>query len=264
MDWPNNVTVLGKEGIEIKEYPDLNTHVYGFSWDRGEIQEDILKDFGGLDEDRVNILVIHGDLLNKESKYLPLDKSILVHLGFDYIALGHIHKPIIISDKMAYCGSPEPLDFGETGEHGIIFGTISDGATSIDFIPFSKRIFIERPIEIDETMGYFDIINKIQECDNKESKGKNLYRIILKGILNSGIEVNVSDMERSLQDDFYYIEIVDETIIDYDLDELARDNRDNIVGYFIEEMKKKDLDDRINRQALYIGLEALLKGKVEL
>ena len=55
---------------------------------------------------------------------MPLDKNYLDQLGFDYIALGHIHKPIIISDNMAYCGSPEPLDFGEIGEHGIIQGII--------------------------------------------------------------------------------------------------------------------------------------------
>lgn len=262
VDWPKNVTILGSEGLEKKEFPMKNTNIYGYSWDRGEIHKDIFNSFDGLNKDRINILVIHGDVLNRESKYLPLDKNFLSKLGFDYIALGHIHKPTIFSDNMAYCGSPEPLDFGEIGEHGVIKGSITGSGTRIEFVPFSKRMFLEKHIEIDETMSYTDIIDKIQQC--AQDKNKNLYRITLKGILNPTVELNIKDIEKSLQDDFYYIEVVDDTTVDYDLDALLLENRDNIIGHFIEEMQKRDLEDRINRQALYIGLEALLKGKVEL
>lgn len=264
IDWPQNVTILGPGFLEKKEFKEKNTVIYGYSWDRGEVNEDIFCNFEGLDPDRINILLIHGDVLNKESKYLPLDKNLLLQMGFDYIALGHIHKPNIFSEKMAYCGSPEPLDFGELGEHGIIQGSITSDGTRIDFVPFSKRMFVEKEIELDETMGYMDIITKIQSCDDEKNKGKNLYRLVLRGILNPNVELNIKDVEKNLKDDFYYLEIVDDTIVDYDLDALASEYKDNIIGYFIEEMKKRDLNDKINRQALYIGLEALLKGKVEI
>ncbi len=262
--WPENVTIFETGTLHKKEFPDKNTHIYGYSWDKAEIDKDIFAHFPGLDRECINILLIHGDVLSRESKYLPLDKNLLLQLGFDYIALGHIHKPIIFSEKIAYCGSPEPLDFGEVGEHGIIQGKITKEGTNISFIPFSKRIFIEKEIELDETMGYVDIINRIQACDDRENKNKNLYRLILKGIISPTVDLNVKDIEESLKEDFYHIEIVDDTTIDYDLDALAEENKDNIIGYFIEEMKKKDLNNRINKQALYLGLEALLKGKVEL
>jgi DNA repair exonuclease SbcCD nuclease subunit len=264
VDWPENVTILGPGVLEKKEFPEKNTVIYGYSWDKGEVNEDIFRHFDGLDESKINILLIHGDVLNRESKYLPLDKNFLLQLGFDYIALGHIHKPVIFSEKMAYCGSPEPLDFGETGVHGIIQGSITSKGTNIDFVPFSKRIFVEKTIELSETMGYMDIISKIQGCDDEKNKSKNLYKLTLRGIIDPSVELNIKDMEQSLKDDFYYLEIVDDTTVDYDLDALARENKDNIIGYFIEEMKKKDLKDKVNRQALYIGLEALLKGKVGL
>ena len=262
VDWPENVTILGVNGLEKKEFPDKNTNVYGYSWSKGEIQEDLFHDFDGLNKDMINILVIHGDVLNGGSKYLPLNKNSLLELGFDYIALGHIHKPTIFSHKIAYCGSPEPLDFGEIGEHGIIKGSITDEGTRIEFVPFSKRMFLEMHININETMSYMDIIDKIKQC--AQDRDKNLYRIILRGILNPTVELSVKDIEKSLQDDFYHIEIVNDTVVDYDLTALKEENKDNIIGCFIEEMEKRDLKDRINRQALYIGLEVLLKGKVEL
>ncbi|HSH34895.1 metallophosphoesterase family protein, partial [Schnuerera sp.] len=195
--------------------------------------------------------------------YLPLDKKYLEQLGFDYIGLGHIHKPNIISSKMAYCGSPEPLHFGELGEHGIIQGNIELGNTQVDFVPFSSRKFLEKTIKVDETLGYIDIVGKIKQCDKKEERIKNFYRIKLEGIVNKDVDIDSQDMKKILEEDFYYMEIVDNTIIDYDLDRLEMDNKDNIIGYFIREMKNKDLEDRLNREALYIGLEALMKGKVE-
>ena len=165
---------------------------------------------------------------------------------------------------MAYCGSPEPLDFGETGDHGIIEGLIKDNRTKIKFLPFSKRIFLEEIINIDQTMGYVDIINKIRQADEDSKLKRNLYRIKLEGTLHRDINLNLEHMVKSLEDEFYYIELIDDTVMDYDLDRLEKENQDNIIGYFIKEMKNKDLEDKVIKQALYIGLEVLMEGKVEL
>ena len=262
IEWPKNVTLFNSKKLNKVEFADKNTVIYGYSWNSIENNKDLFNDFQGVDDNKTNILIVHGDLFNKESSYLPLDKNYLHSLGFNYIGLGHIHKPTILSNKMAYCGSPEPLDFGETGEHGIIEGFIDKDNTTIKFIPFSSRIFHEKTIKIDENMGYVDIINKIKQCDENKELKKNLYRIKLEGIVSREIELNIQDMTNSLANEFYYIELIDNTIIDYDLETLEQENKDNIIGYFIKEMKNKDLKDKIIRDALYIGLEALLKGKV--
>ncbi len=262
VQWPENVSIFGTEGVEKRDFPHKNTVVYGYSWPKGEMDEDIFKGFKGLDEGKTNILLIHGDAITKDNRYLPLDSNYLLNLGFDYIALGHIHKPTIISERIAYCGSPEPLDFGETGEHGIIQGYIKDGETHIDFIPFSMRNFLDKTIMLDESLGYGEILDRIRKCHSKEELRKNFYRISLKGLVSPEEKIVVSDMEKDLSNEFYYIEIIDHTRLDYDLDALERENKDNIIGYFIREMREKDLEDEVNRQALYLGLEVLMKGKV--
>lgn len=262
IDWPKNITIFNTEGLTEKEFSEKNTCIYGYSWDRGENSQNIFRNFTGLDKEKINILIIHGDIFDRESPYLPLDKNYLAQLGFDYIGLGHIHKPNIISEKIAYCGSPEPLHFGELGAHGIIQGTIEMGDTKIEFIPFSSRKFVEKTIEIHESLGYMDILEKIKQCDSKGEIKKNLYRIKLEGVVNSDVDIYIHDIEKSLEGYFYYLEIIDNTIIDYDLDGLELENKDNIIGHFINEMKEKDLEDKVMRDALYIGLEVLMKGKV--
>src|SRR5699024_9332339 len=122
IEWPENVYIFGNKNIEKFEFQELNTVIWGFSWEKNEYKSSDFLEVQDLDPNKTNILLIHGDLTNSESNYLPLDKNKLVSIGFNYIALGHIHKPKLISEKIAYCGSPEPLDFGETGVHGIIEG----------------------------------------------------------------------------------------------------------------------------------------------
>lgn len=38
---------------------------------------------------------------------------------YDYIALGHIHKPQNVTDRIRYCGSPRRLSFDENFEHSV-------------------------------------------------------------------------------------------------------------------------------------------------
>lgn len=259
IEWTENVTIFNEEGIQRKEFRNLNTVIFGYSWDSVEIREHNL--FSGvnetIDKDKNNILVLHGDV-GVNSSYLPLNLEDLNNLNMDYIALGHIHKPRIISDRIAYSGCPEPLDFGETGERGIIEGNIVDKRAEFKLLPFSKRKFVESKVVINEEMGYPDIMKEIRNVDtgNKEI---DFYRMDLTGFIQR--DISTKNLTKDLKDEFYHIEIKDNTILDYDLEDLERDNKDNIIGQFIISMKEKGLDNSIVKDALYLGLEVLLRGK---
>lgn len=259
IQWPNNVTIFGGQAIEKKEFEDLNTTIYGYSWDTNLIYENnLLQDLGKIvDKSKNNILVLHGDISNN-SDYLPLSLQDLNNLNMDYIALGHIHKPQILSSNIAYCGCPEPLDFGEEGERGIIEGTIIDKKVDIKFVPFSKRKFIVTDIELRENMSYLDIINNIKNIPlgNREN---DFYRINLKGYINKNIDIE--NIKRDLKDSFYHLEIINNTIWDYDLEQLEIENKENIIYHYITTMREKGIDDPVVKRALYLGLEVLLKGR---
>ncbi len=69
--------------------------------------------------------------------------------GFDYVALGHIHKHQVLSTNppSVYAGSPERIDFGEEREaKGYVSVTIepdqgNDRATSWTFVELPARVF---------------------------------------------------------------------------------------------------------------------------
>ena len=44
--------------------------------------------------------------------------------GYDYAALGHIHRPQQVSNRARYCGTPVPVSFDEQCEHSVSIVTI--------------------------------------------------------------------------------------------------------------------------------------------
>lgn len=51
--------------------------------------------------------------------------------GYDYVALGHIHTPQNINERVRYCGTPIPVNFGEKFEHSVSIVTIEKDKTPI-------------------------------------------------------------------------------------------------------------------------------------
>lgn len=263
INWDKNVYILDYEELDKISFDEDNIDIWGVSWYQKEKNKEYFRKVN-IDKDKFNVLLIHGDILDKNSKYLPLDKNEIENVGFDYIALGHIHKHQYITKNICYPGSPEPLDFGERGEHGIIEGTIDKDSITTRFIPISKRQYHIKTIKVDEKMSYNSIISNILDICSIENRNKDFYRIIIEGFIDRDIKDKMKDIEPTLADRFYFIQIVDKTKPDYDLDKLLSENENNIIGQFIKEMIKEGLYNKVINRSLYIGLEELLREKVSL
>lgn len=259
IQWSNNVyifnTFVDKVSIE-----ELNVDIYGLSWNRKHIEEKLFEQIEVQDKTRINILLAHGDIYG-ESKYLPIDKINLLKKGFDYVALGHIHKHDFIESNIAYPGSPEPLDFSETGKHGILEGAVGINHADIKFIPFSKREFKILELNVHEDMTLEDIIDLILNMLENEDHS-NLYRVIVKGCRDKDIKIDADYIKEKVESVIEYIEVKDETTLNYNLDSIKKENNTNIIGQFIDYMEQRGLEDEIVKDALYEGLETLLSEKV--
>ena len=91
-NWNENVKIFNST-IEKIEEPDCN--IYGYSFDDFYCNSCGIEDFLIEKNEKPNILVIHGNLdgSQKDDKpYNPISSKVLEEKGFDYVALGHIHK----------------------------------------------------------------------------------------------------------------------------------------------------------------------------
>jgi DNA repair protein SbcD/Mre11 len=253
--WNENVFILLEEDLDSVYFEEINTEIYGFSYHTREITEPKFHKIRPGCEERINILLGHGG----SSKNIPFDKKILESLGFDYIALGHIHKPQLITNRIAYSGSLEPIDKNEIGERGYILGELTKNETSditLTFIPNSKRQYIRVTLEVDQNTTNGTIIDYMKKAMNDRGM-EHMYIFTLKGSRDRDVHFNTESFLRYGN----ILEVVDDTKPDYDFNNLQRENEDNIIGLYIKKINEHNGDAVILDKALYYGMEALLGAK---
>ncbi len=254
--WSENVTFLGEKQLSYVDIPEINTRVWGFSYWEKEILD---SDYDDIDKniivkDRYNILLAHGG----DKTHIPINYNRVVAKGFDYVALGHIHKPYlfaketgVVASKIAYAGSLEPLNITETGKHGYIKGSIDENGTRISFIPIAKREYISLQVKINEHTTQIAFRNGIKKII--ETNGvNNIYRITVVGEKIQGVTWTKDFLDGIGN----IIEVVDETKLSLNIDELLEENKDNAIGLFIQKMKEKNHSEK----AMEYGLLALLNN----
>lgn len=253
-DFDSDTVVLPKDRATNAYLKDLNVCITGFSYGKPEYTERLLERMKPGKEGAYNILLGYGG----DRTHMPFSKERLARLGFDYIALGHIHKPQhILKNKMAFSGCLEPVTYHDTGRRGYILGEVdNEQGTRITWVPFNKTSYVNMALDVNIDNTNEDISAVIEEQINHLGNG-NIYRILLRGRIANDLELNLSALTKR----YYVNEIIDNTERDYDVNELFVNNQDNLVGRFIDRLADDEDDERheLHQKALLYGIEAMLK-----
>ena len=83
--------------------------------------------------------------------------------GFDYVALGHLHRAQVVSHRVRYCGSPLPYAFSEAGQRkGVwLIDLDAGGGAEIEQLelPEVRRLATIRGLMDDILHGYSDLVD---------------------------------------------------------------------------------------------------------
>lgn len=126
--WPENVHIFLHPAMESVAVPALDCRVYG----GGFVSMDcpgILEGFSAQQTERYAIGVLHGDPTNLSSPYCPITAAQIQESGFDYLALGHIHKGGSFRAGKTLCawpGCPMGRGYDEQGDKGALIVTVDD------------------------------------------------------------------------------------------------------------------------------------------
>src|SRR5574344_540494 len=164
--WSDNVKIFTNK-VEKIENNDVD--IYGYGFNEFEMQNSKIDEIFIENKNKINILITHGDVYNT-SNYNPININKLNNKGFDYIALGHIHK----RDEI-YPGSLISLGFDEQGKHGFIYGEINNNVLTKKFINVDDKEFIVEELDISNILSEEELIEKI----NLINTGNNFYEIKL-------------------------------------------------------------------------------------
>lgn len=255
-EWNNNVKIFDGN-VETVENEDVD--IYGFGFNNFYCKNSEVQNIEIKNKNKINILIMHGSLEGgniKDLEYNPLNKNKLKQLGFDYIALGHIHKIDYQTEenqRIVYPGSTISLGFDELGKHGVILGEITKEKINLEFLPIDNKEFKEEIIDVTDIYSVEELIEKINEI---EIQNNFFYKIILVGKRN--FEINIYYLYKFILKE-NIIKIKDKTQINIDIQKKAEEI--NLKGIFLNEILNDEKNGKIDKNTaekiIEIGLNVL-------
>ncbi|MDO5716901.1 MAG: DNA repair exonuclease [Tissierellia bacterium] len=225
---PKNFTLVREDGIVSLDFPSYQTTIWAHSWTQPSYEKNQVDkllsqrlDF----KNRFNIFMVHSGL-ETDGPYFPMSLKELPH-AFDYIALGHVHKPGVVDRNAAYAGSLEPLSMKETGTHGGILGMLDtvDESLQLYFSDLSLSEYLDVVVNVDEKT-----IQEIEKeiCGQKNGEKETALRVTLTGRMHHTIYPK--ELQAVLLEHFSKVQVRDARI-EY--------KEDHIENSFIDRLKKQ-------------------------
>jgi len=255
--WSENVTIFtGKiEKVENEEFC-----LYGYGFEDFQTKNSKIGEITLENKEKINILLAHINLDGSDKtgrEYNNLSSKMLKEIGFDYIAMGHIHKKNIEENtNIIYPGSTISLGFDELGKHGMVVGNLEKGKIELEFIKLDEKELKEVELDISEITTLEELLEKINEIELEENS---LYKILLLG--KRKIEINLYKLIKIIEQR-NIIKIKDKTTIGYNIKQMARE-KTTLRGIYVKELldrleneEEESNKERLER-ALEIGIELL-------
>ena len=207
-----------------------------------------------------NILVLHGEVGGRpDSPYDPITEEELAASGFDYVALGHIHRASGLKRAgktwYAWPGCPEGRGFDETGEKTVNLVTLGDdGVCTLETRCIAQRRYEELRVDVtgaDPLLAVHTLL--------PDETVRDVYRITLTGETEESPDLN--RLRLNLEELFFALQLRDETRPREALWDRAGD--DTLRGLFLKKLKAQyesapdEQARRVIEQAARWGLAAL-------
>ncbi|ANX11075.1 hypothetical protein ABE41_003590 [Fictibacillus arsenicus] len=181
LEWPKNVHFFQGSSTQTFCYERDGKTVaclHGFSYETSAVTDNRTIHFPEKRDEIYHIGILHGqaDGYSGHSRYAPFLLSELLKKGYDYWALGHIHKKMDLHDDppVRYSGNIQGRHSGETGEKGGYVVTLNGNHASSVFHATSDIEWHEAIIECEEAENLQEVITlceKIKDTYRHPHKG---------------------------------------------------------------------------------------------
>ena len=218
LEWPELTHRFGAGEVDIRQVCREGTpvaSVHGISFAKEAVTEDLSKRFQAHRTGGPEIAVLHANVGSNtgHAPYAPTTVPLLAEKGFDYWALGHVHRHQILragAPAIVYPGCAQSRHPNETGPKGCCVVTLSDsGETDVRFVATDVVRYGRERVDI-SVCGTVDAIQRTvaEACDklSEQAEGRHLVlRLTLTGRSPLQRELRHGDthveLENRLRDD---------------------------------------------------------------
>ena len=256
---PQNLKVFSDEWQSF-DYADVCVSGIKFT----PYNESVVYDKLSLDESKVNIVTLHGQIAgyvsDNDAELISLPR--LKEKYIDYLALGHIHEYAQgkLDDRgiYAYSGCLEGRGFDETCNKGFVEITVENGKVATEFINFATRTLNVFEYCVDGKIDWAVSRSEILTALRLNIKQSSLVKVVIKGERKPDFNVDVMGLSVSLNDMFFFAKVYDKTTVKVDENDYVHDK--SVRGEFVRAVWESSLSPEMKSKVIACGL-SVLKGE---
>lgn len=190
LDLPDNVHVFGTRKPETFALDELKVALHGQSFRQRDVTNNLVPDYPVPVSGAFNIGVLHTGLggMGGHANYAPCAIEDLTKKGYDYWALGHVHRASVLHEKphVVFPGNLQGRHARETGAKGASLVSVEDGdIVELTTVPCDVVRWAVLPVSLANAENIGDVIDRVHdaiEAAANEADGRLLAcRIVLEG-----------------------------------------------------------------------------------
>jgi len=184
--------------------------------------------------------------------HAPFDASELADAGIDHAFLGHYHVPRD-QERHTYPGNPDPLEFGEDGERGVVIATVhADGRVERTRHRVAVSEVHDIDLIVDGAAHSDDLIAAVRE---RLAPLGGCVRLTLVGELAPTLQLDLRELARLGPHLDGLMVRPGRLTVGYDLDAIGRET--TVRGQFVRSALDEVADPDLQRRVILTGLRAL-------
>lgn len=149
---PPNVKIFDAQRPETWLLPELGVAVHGQSYADREVAANLAEAYPDPVPGLFNVGLLHGLVSGSQGHavYAPCTRVQLAAKGYDYWALGHVHRAAVLQSQPAivYAGCLQGRHIRENGAKGCFKVTVADGNLRTEFVPLDVLRWLEIQIDV--------------------------------------------------------------------------------------------------------------------
>ena len=201
IDFPENVFFF-KDQFETAPFIKNDgtvVHLYGFSYPERHVTDRLIEKYEVTAGADFHIGLLHGHFegASDHGKYAPFRLSELLDKGYDYWALGHIHKSTLLSEQppVLYPGNPQGRNRKEQGDKGAYIVSLTENGSEISFFETAEVIWEEIVIDGNDATRFNDIY---QQCLTSLEENRREGKGVLLSIHIGHIDSNFNEVKEKI------------------------------------------------------------------
>lgn len=166
---PPNVHAFSTDRAETKIHEDIGIAFHGQGFAERAVLTNLASKYPEPEPGLINVGVLHTSAAGypDHDPYAPCSVDDLKSKGYEYFALGHIHKREVLCEgrtTAAFSGNLQGRHVKETGPKGALWVTLRAGKPAhLEFEALDVARWENRTIDIDECEDLSDVLEVVQE-----------------------------------------------------------------------------------------------------